>query len=260
LTALGYARVQEAIVKVDVGYASRVYRRPSPRPFDWKALLISPKAPRGKRAGLIVPIEGDAWMVTLIGWVKDYPPHDAEGFLSFARSLPVPDLYQAIKDAEPLTTVVTHKFPSNQRRYYERMSRFPAGFLVMGDALCSFNPAYVQGMTVAALEARALQVCLQHCQDARTSWNAPDFSQRVQKAVAKEVNGSWLIATSEDFRYPETEGRRPLATRLLNWYMGRLHELVSTDRQATLRFYEVMNMMKSPLALFEPRILSRVLF
>ena len=261
LASLGYARVKEAIVKVDVGYASRVYRRPNPLPFDWKALLISPTAPQGKRAGLIIPIEGDAWMVTLIGWLKDYPPDDPTEFLEYARSLPVPDLYEAIKDAEPLTpTIVTHKFPSNQRRYYEQMSRFPAGFLVMGDALCSFNPAYVQGMTVAALEAHALQVCLQQQQNAHPGRNVADLAHRFQKAVAKVVNDSWLIATSEDFRYPETKGRRLPITRLINWYMGRIHEIVATDPRATLSFYEVMNMVKSPLALFQPHILFAVLF
>jgi len=139
------------------------------------------------------------------------------------------------------------------------MSRFPAGFVVVGDALCSFNPAYVQGMTVAALEAHALQVCLQQHQNSHTRRNAADLAHRFQKAVAKEANGSWFIATSEDFRYPETKGRRPPVTGLINWYMGRVHELVSTDRRATLRFYEVMNMVKSPLALFEPHILSAVL-
>jgi 2-polyprenyl-6-methoxyphenol hydroxylase-like FAD-dependent oxidoreductase len=260
LTSLGYARVEEAIVKVDVGYASRIYRRPNPLPLDWKALLISPKPPQEKRAGLIVPIEGEAWMVTLIGWLKDYPPDDAAGFLEYAHSLPVPDLYEAIKDAEPLTTIVTHKFPSNQRRYYERMSRFPAGFLVMGDALCSFNPAYVQGMTVAALEAHALQVCLQQQQNTNPRRSPADLAQRFQKAVAKEVNESWFIATSEDFRYPETKGQRLPITRLVNWYMGRIHDLVSTDRRATLCFYEVMNMVKPPLVLFEPHILFSILF
>jgi 2-polyprenyl-6-methoxyphenol hydroxylase-like FAD-dependent oxidoreductase len=260
LASLGYARVQEATVKVDIGYASRVYRRPSPLPSDWKALLISPKAPEGKRAGLIVPIEGDAWMVTLMGWLKDYPPDDAAGFLEYARTLPVPDLYEAIKDAEPLTTIITHKFPSNRRRYYERMSRFPAGFVVVGDALCSFNPAYVQGMTVAALQAHALQVCLQQHQNSHAGMNTANLAHRFQKAVAKEVNGSWFIATSEDFRYPETKGRRLPVTGLNNWYMGRIHELVSTDRRATLRFYEVMNMVQTPLVLFEPHILFGALF
>jgi 2-polyprenyl-6-methoxyphenol hydroxylase-like FAD-dependent oxidoreductase len=260
LTSLGYARVKEVSVKVDVGYASRVYRRPSQLPSDWKALLIYPRAPEGKRAGLILPIEGDAWMVTLAGWLRDYPPDDETGFLEYARSLPMPDLYEAIKNAEPLTPIATHKFPANRRRHYERMSRFPEGFIVVGDALCSFNPVYGQGMTVAALEASALQACLPQQLSPDTRRNAAGLAHRFQKAVAKVVNVPWLLATGEDFRYPETEGQRPAGMRLLNWYMGRVHELVASDRRATLRFYEVMNMLKPPLALFEPHILFAVLF
>jgi 2-polyprenyl-6-methoxyphenol hydroxylase-like FAD-dependent oxidoreductase len=250
LTSLGYAPVKEAVVKVDVGYASRIYWRPNPSPFDWKGLLVSPKPPQGKRAGLILPIENDAWMVTLIGWLKDYPPADGSDFLEYARTLPVSDLYEAIKHAEPQTTIVTHKFPSNRRRYYERMLPFPAGLVVVGDALCSFNPAYVQGMTVAALEAQALQVCLQKEVKSHSRTSAADLAHRLQKGVAKVANGSWLLATSEDFRYAEAEGRPLPGTRLLNWYMGRVHELVSTDRRVTLHFYEVMNMLRSPLVLF----------
>src|SRR5881275_2957622 len=49
-----------------------------------------------------------------------------------ARSLPMPDLYEAIKDAEPVTPIVTHKFPANQQRYYEQMARFPEGFIIVG--------------------------------------------------------------------------------------------------------------------------------
>ena len=260
LTSLGYARVKEESVKVDVGYASRVYRRPSQLPSNWKALLIYPKAPEGKRAGLILPMEGDAWMVTLAGWLRDYPPNDETGFLDYARSLPMPDLYEAIKDAEPVTPIVTHKFPANQRRYYERMTRFPEGFIIVGDALCSFNPVYGQGMTVAALEASALQACLQQQQSRGTRRNVAGFAHRFQKAVAKAANVPWQLATGEDFRYPQTVGKRPPGTSLLHWYMGRVHELVASDHRATLRFYEVMNMLKPPLALFEPHILFAVLF
>ena len=140
------------------------------------------------------------------------------------------------------------------------MTRFPEGLVVVGDALCSFNPIYGQGMTVAALEARALQACLQQQLSPNTRRSAAGLAHRFQKAVAKVVNVPWLLATGEDFRYPETEGQRPAGMRLLNWYMGRVHELVASDRRATLRFYEVMNMLKPPLALFEPHILFAVLF
>src|SRR6266566_4472373 len=260
LMSLGYDQVKETIVKVDIGYASRIYRRPNQAQLDWKALIIYPTPPGGKRGGYVVPIENDCWIVTLVCWLRDYPPGNESGFLDYARSLPMPNLYEAIKDAEPLTPIITHKFPANQRRHYEQMSRFPEGFVILGDAACSFNPIYGQGMTTAALEASMLNDYL--CQQQRNVAQGDPIrlTQRCQQAIAKAVKVPWLLATSEDFHYPETEGQRPIGMRFLNWYGGRVHALVGSYPPATLRFYEVLHMLKPPMTLFEPRILFAVLF
>jgi 2-polyprenyl-6-methoxyphenol hydroxylase-like FAD-dependent oxidoreductase len=260
LLSLGYEHVKESKVKVDIGYASRIYRRPREFSPDWKVLVIYPTPPFGKRAGYVVPIEDNCWIVSLTGWLRNYPPNDEAGFLAYARSLPEPTLYEVIKDAEPLTTIVTHRFPANQRRHYERMSRFPEGLIILGDAVCSFNPIYGQGMTTAALEASILNECLCRQQGLHSRGNVAGLAQHFQKAIAKVVDAPWQLATSEDFRYPETEGHRPPGIRLLNWYTGRLHELVSSHHVATLRFYEVLHMLKPPMALFDLRILFAVLF
>lgn len=258
LMSMGYPGVEESIVKVDVGYASRIYRHLDQTFLDQKALIIYPTPPHSKRAGYIFPIEGGCWMVTLAGWLRDYPPGDDIGFLDYARSLPVPNLYEAIKDAETLTPIVTHKFPANRRRHYERIPRLPDSFVVLGDAACSFNPIYGQGMATAALEAHSLSNCLH--QHLRVHGDLQGFAHRFQKKVAKVVRVPWLLATGEDLRYPETEGHRPYGMRLLNWYAGRVHELAGSHPLTTLRFYEVLHMLKSPAALFEPRIMFAVLF
>ena len=258
LKALGYGQVEESMVKVDLGYATRIYRRPKQFPANWKALVIYGTPPQEKRLGVVFPIEGERWNVLLGGLLKDYPPSDEAGFLEYARSLPHPDLYELIKDAEPLSPVATLRFPANRRRYYERMSRLPEGFVVMGDALCSFNPIYGQGMTVAAMEAETLQTCLQQRQ--RRQGDLAGFARQFQKAIAKTVAVAWMFTTSEDFRYPETEGKRPLGMGFFHWYLRRLLEATAENPRLTQSFYLVMHMLKPPMTLFAPRVLAAVLF
>ncbi len=198
-------------------------------------------------------------MVTLFGWSRDYPADDEADFLAYARSLPMPDLYEAIKEAEPLTPIATHKYPANQRRHYERLSHFPEGLIILGDAACSFDPIYGQGMTVAALETNILNICLLQQASAHISGYGTGLGQRFQKAIAKVLDVPWLLATNEDFRFSETQGHRPWWTGLLHRYTRRLFGLAASDPETTLRSYEVLNMIKPPTALFEPRILLAVL-
>ena len=140
------------------------------------------------------------------------------------------------------------------------MSRFPEGFVVLGDAACSFNPIYGQGMTTAALETKALDACLDQQWHYRSRGNLTGFARRFQKAIAKTVEIPWWLATGEDFRHPETVGYRPPGVDLLNWYTARVHELAGSHQVVTLRLYQVLNMLKPPTVLFEPRVLFRVLF
>ena len=105
----------------------------------------------------MVMIENNTWHVTLAGRFGNYPPHDIEGFLAFAKSLHTPKLYNLIKDAERVADLTHYRFSTSVQRHYERLATFPQGFLVLGDAISSFNPFYGQGMSSAALQVQALQ-------------------------------------------------------------------------------------------------------
>jgi 2-polyprenyl-6-methoxyphenol hydroxylase-like FAD-dependent oxidoreductase len=259
LNSLGYGNVQETSVKIDIGYATRIYRCPAQLPADWKGLFIYGRPPNDKRGGVIFPIQGGYWMVTLTGSLRDYPPDDEAGFLEFARSLTQPNLYEAIKDAEPVTPIAVYKYSANRWRHYERMKRLPEGFIIMGDAACSFNPVYGQGMSVAAIEAQSLDRCLREQEMFAGNNGLVGFTQRFQEAIARDIKTPWLLSTGEDLRYPDTIGKRLLSIRLLNWYTHRVIELTASDPRVTATLLRVRNLLKPLSTLFQPRIILAVL-
>lgn len=252
LTEMGYDPAPESEVRVDVGYATRVYRRdPSDkRGSDW--ILITPEAPKESRFGGLFPIEGDRWICSMGGWLGDHAPLDETAFLAFARSLPAPDIYDIISQAEPISEIVPHKFPYSLRRHYEKLRRFPTGFLVLGDAISSFNPTYGQGMTSAALQAAALDEILAK-RPSLDQLALPFFKQ-----VGKIVDIPWQLAVGEDFRFPQTSGPKPPGTDLINRYVARVHRATLYDETVGEAFLKVMNLMAPPPSLFHPKILWRV--
>jgi 2-polyprenyl-6-methoxyphenol hydroxylase-like FAD-dependent oxidoreductase len=258
LEALGYAPPEETYINSHLGYASRVYRRPERFEGNWKGLNVQAVPPEVTRGGVLLPLEGDRWMVTLSGLGGDYPPTDEAGFMDFARSLRTPLLYEAIKDAEPISAISGYRDTENRRRHYEKLSRQPDNFLVTGDAACAFNPIYAQGMTTAALGAEVLEECLRE-QDAVSDAHG-GLRKRFQKKLAKANAASWLLATGEDFRVRGVEGgKATFATRLTHRYMDRVLALSLRDIEVRQTFLEVFHMLKPPTELFEPGIALKVL-
>ncbi|QHT69652.1 FAD-dependent monooxygenase [Rhodocytophaga rosea] len=252
LEELGYKKPPESIVTCGVGYATRLFERKETQPENLKWIFITPQAPRQRRAGGVFPVEGNRWMVGLAGWHGDHAPTDEEGFNAFAKSLPAPDVYNIITHNKPLSDIISYKFPASLRHHYEKMDHFPDRYLVLGDAACSFNPFYGQGMTSAAMQALALETLLQ------TNNTLDGLAKPYFKKVAKIVDIPWQTAVGEDFRFPETKGKKAPGTNLINAYIDRVHKATHHDTVVGAAFLKVMNMLEPPTSLLSPRILWRV--
>ena len=257
LEALGFPVPTETSVTSKPGYATRIYAIPKDFTDTWKAIYIQPSAPNQTRGAVVVTMEGNRWHVTMGGMAGDYPPTTEEEFLEFARSLPDQRVYEAIKDATPLSPIWSFRRGENRLRHYDQLDCYLEGFLVFGDAVYALNPVYGQGMTVAALGAMAMDKCLREQQTANLDGLAKSF----QKQLAVVIAGPWQMATGEDRRWNVDENITPpdFPTRMMQNYMVRLLRVALINRTVSEAFFKVQQMTAPPTLFFRPDILWKVL-
>jgi len=184
--------------------------------------------------------------------------NDEEGFLQWAGDLADPSIYEAIRVSKPLTPIRGFGTPENHLRHFERMQRWPAGFIVTGDAVCAFNPIYGQGMTVSALDAMTLKRCLQEQQHSPRT----DFEQHFQQQIAGTVADAWLLATNQDLRFPgvRLNGARPNpGLRVLHRYMDLVLYSAVVDPEIARAYFNVLMLANPPRSLIHPGMVARVL-
>ena len=249
LDTLGYGRPSEDQVGVRVAYSSQLLRIP---PGTLKELVVLVGPVPGRPTGMfLAAYEHDTWMFTVYGMVGREPPSEPAEMVAFAEGLAPAHVLAAIRAAEPLTDVCRFRYPESRWRRYDKMRRFPAGLLVLGDAICSFNPIYGQGMTVAALQAQALRQCLH-------GNGANGLARRYFRAAAKPIGVAWQFAVGGDLNLPEVEGPRPLSVRITNRYADRLQTAAESDLVVAEQFTKVLALIDPPTRLLHPKMMIRV--
>ena len=255
LTALGYKQPEETVIDAHIGYATRIYKIPPELSRDWKVMFIQASPPQSPYGAVIAPIEGDRWIVGLMGGDRTTPHANETEWLNFIRQLPSNRFDEAIKTAEPISPIMCFRSAENRLYHCDRLSRWPDNFVALGDAVCAFNPVYGQGMTVAAMGAITLDRCLQ----AQHSEKLQGMAKKFQKHLAKVNSIPWELATGEDYRYRTTEGGSPnFITRLMHAYMDRLLPLTNYNVPVRLTLLEVFHLLRSPTALLHPGIIIPV--
>jgi 2-polyprenyl-6-methoxyphenol hydroxylase-like FAD-dependent oxidoreductase len=247
LENLGYGRPTEDHLNVHLTYTSQLLRM-RPGALHEHVFLIGPIPGRPIGMGLLGS-EHDSWLFTVFGMAGRTAPRERAGMCAFVEEFAPPQALAAIRDATPISEVVQHGVPSSVWRRYDLRRRFPGGLLVLGDAICGFNPIYGQGMTIAALEAVALRDCLAR--------GADDLPRRFFRAAARSIRQAWQLAAVGDLALPEIEGERSLTTRLFNRYVDRVLTAAEFDPAALNQFARVTSLVDPATRLLRPSMLWR---
>jgi len=247
LESLGYGRPVEDQIVMRTCYVSQPLRIPQGTVEQLVAVGAAPGRPTGM---FLLGYENDTWIFTVFGMVGHEPPGDLAGMVSFAQEYTPAHVLAAVRAAEPLGEVIRHRMPCSQWRRYDKMRRFPEGLLVCGDAICSFDPIYGQGMTVSALDAVALRDCLVR--------GRHDLARRYFRAAAKSIGVAWRMGAGSDLAFPEVQGRRSLSMRASNRLADWVLTACESDAVVVEKFFRVNNFIDPPVRLMHPSFISRV--
>jgi 2-polyprenyl-6-methoxyphenol hydroxylase-like FAD-dependent oxidoreductase len=247
LDSLGYGRPVEDHIVMHTTYVSQLLRIPQ---GTLKEMLIDIGPAPGRPTGMFLTgNENDTWMFTVFGMVGHEPPRDLAGMLSFAQQYCPAHLTAAVRAAEPIGKAAHHRMPSSQWRRYDKMPRVPDGLLVCGDAICSLNPIYGHGITVAALDAAALRDCLRR--------GGTDLPRRYFRASAKPIGVAWQMVAALDLAIPGVAGRQSRRMRITTRFVDWALTACESDPVVAARFFKVNGLIDPPIRLLHPAFVYR---
>jgi len=249
LEKMGYGRPDQDEVKVRLTYVSQLMRFPGRRP-DVELVFIGPAPSRPLGFGLF-HYENDTWLLSVAGIGGAAPGSSRDAMIAAIADFAPASVMEALGRAVPLSDVVRFGYPASQRRHYERMRRFPEGLLVVGDAICSFNPIYGQGMSVAALEAQDLDRVLRE--------GDADLARRFFTRAARTTAVAWELAIGSDLALPQIDHPRSVRVRLVNSWVDKVLAAAESDEDVALQFFRVIALLDPPQRLMSPRMVRHVL-
>jgi 2-polyprenyl-6-methoxyphenol hydroxylase-like FAD-dependent oxidoreductase len=255
LEAISSAKPAQIEIGVDQAYATAIFEMPDDAPADWLGVLHQPTPPGSSRWGLLMPIEGRRWSVSLCVNHGEAPPGDIEGFMAFAKSFRMPTIYNAIRSAKRVGDIARFGMPCSVRRAFDKLDRFPRGLVPLGDSVCRFPPVQGQGMSVAAQECCVLASLLESRRGAIDPLGglAESFFAEIQPLLETP----WAVAMA-DLVYPQTRGERPPDFEERLQYTRALMRLAAEDAETDRVLFEVRALLRPWSALREPELASRV--
>ncbi|MFD0403586.1 FAD-dependent monooxygenase [Kitasatospora sp. NPDC127121] len=253
LAELGHPPVPEERVDAGVAYSSRLFHRPAGVDIGYKAIYVQTKAPDAPHLGVLLPVEGDRWIVSVAGMRGAEPEPGEAGFTKQLARLRDPSIREALQQAEPAGEVRGFVPGPGIRRHYERSA--PDGLVVVGDAASTFNPVYGQGVTVALFCARELRrTALRHGGIGHAT------ARDARRAIAAVSKNPWVMSCTEDVRFAATTGGPSGALLALQHrFLDKVLAGAAHNPAVTAAFHEVMSLVAPPTLLFRPSLLAAIL-
>ncbi|MDQ0585859.1 FAD-dependent oxidoreductase [Streptomyces rishiriensis] len=253
LAELGYEPPAESVADARTAYATTLYAPPVGHVADWKSLMLMASA-GDPRQGMLHPVEGGRWSVSLSTGDGTPPPTDHEELLRAAGALRSPLLRDLIETATPLGPVYSCSRTESRWRHYDRLRRWPDQFLVVGDALAALDPAHGHGMTLAVQCALVLDDML------AAHGTAIGISHRLRRALAHRIAPAWRLSTRTP--HPADPGQDPpagLRARLGRRYASRIAAAATTDRHAATLLLHLHQCFETPAAALRTHALRAAL-
>ena len=244
----GYQRPREDVVEVGIGYASQQFRLPDGL---IRERVIVAGASRTQPRGLgMLGYEDGSWVITTFGVAKVEPPQSFSEMLGLAKQLLPERLHAALTHAEPVGEVAFHRFPTSRWRRYDKLDRFPAGILPLGDAVASFDPTFGQGMTMTSLQAGHLR---------RALTDGQDVARAVNRATAKTTFPVWMMTAIGDFHFHHATGPAPRWYRPVGNLFDQFLGAAETDPVLAEWFLRRFSLLDSLYMIPTPPIIARAM-
>lgn len=246
---------RETVFGIDLSYSTAVFDIPDDAPTDWKVVITHNNADRTRR-GIMLPIERNRWLLSVVGRGGERPPGEWDALLDYLRGLNTDTIYNAVRKASPVGGLTRFGFPDSYWRHFDELDAFPDGLIPLGDAISRFNPIYGQGMAVAALEARVLHRLLAaraaHA-DPLTGLGAAFFNDS-----RPLIEAAWTMSAIPDLLFPSTRGERPANFDQALLFRRALTRLAQRDEAVNRVLVDVWHMLRPRSAYQEPWIKAQI--
>jgi 2-polyprenyl-6-methoxyphenol hydroxylase-like FAD-dependent oxidoreductase len=257
LSADGHDRPRTQRLDAAINYTTAMFKRArGPEELELTSSLarFGPPYPAdGVAVATVNAVEGDRWILTLIGYDDVRPGRTLEAFRAACAKLPLP--FAEAASHALVTEIAAYHQADSRRRDFSGLTHFPARLLSAGDAVASFNPIYGQGMSSAALHAACLAEFLRSGPDLQVP--ATGFFE-LQKIV---VDAAWAMSAGTDAaRLDAISGADvPEEVSRQRWAMGQILQAAGADEHISRAFDDAVFMIAHPSTLADPALLERAI-